>query len=145
MTDNSFYDPIQGDRPPEVVFAEFCAATIAEIRTPLIALQGYSELLLMDKIAPLTDQQKTVMKKIVRHANQSTDYASNLWDYASKRSYGQKERDFLSNLTAIENNITVLLNGEVGIIDAQAQKCLVHMRDHIKRAYKNFNLLTSKY
>jgi signal transduction histidine kinase len=129
---------------------EFLAMITHELKTPLVPIQGYSDLLLSEHLGPLTDKQKERVSIIKSSATTLLDIISDLLD-AQKLELGQlkikKESSSIKNTVekAVEAMQTAADEKEVKITVNCPDVVLLHDSERIVQVLTNIlkNALTA--
>ncbi len=85
---NTIKEKEEEARKTDIAKDEFLAMITHELKTPLVPIQGYSDLLLSEHLGPLTDKQKDRLTIIKSSATSLLDIISDLLD-AQKLELGQ--------------------------------------------------------
>jgi len=85
---NTIKEKEEEARKTDIAKDEFLAMITHELKTPLVPIQGYSDLLLSENLGPLTDKQKDRLTIIKSSATSLLDIISDLLD-AQKLELGQ--------------------------------------------------------
>lgn len=91
---------------------KFLGIAAHDLRNPLISLQGFSELMLMEIAGPITDQQKEYLEIMNISATQMLTLVNDLLDFSAIERQGFKLNISLNNLKDIAK-ASVLLNSQV--------------------------------
>jgi signal transduction histidine kinase/energy-coupling factor transporter ATP-binding protein EcfA2 len=92
---------------------EFIATVTHQLRTPLVAIKGYADLLLIDSIGSLSDQQGRFLETIKSNVDRLTRLVNDLLD-ASRVGTGRLELDFESlDLTTLIPGIVDSFRGQI--------------------------------
>jgi signal transduction histidine kinase len=137
-------------RKTDIAKDEFLAMITHELKTPLVPIQGYSDLLLSENLGPLTDKQKDRLTIIKSSATSLLDIISDLLD-AQKLELGQlkikKESSSIKNTVekAVEAMQTAADKKEVKITVNCPDVVLLHDSERIVQVLTNIlkNALTA--
>ena len=105
---------------------EFLAMITHELKTPLVPIQGYSDLLLSEHLGPLTDKQKERVSIIKSSATSLLDIISDLLD-AQKLELGQLRMKKES--TSIKNTVEKAVEAMQPVADEKEVKIIMNCPD----------------
>jgi len=147
---NTIKEKEEEARKTDIAKDEFLAMITHELKTPLVPIQGYSDLLLSEHLGPLTDKQKERLKIIKSSATSLLDIISDLLD-AQKLELGQlkikKESSSIKNTVekAVKAMQTAADEKEVKITVNCPDVVLLHDSERIVQVLTNIlkNALTA--
>jgi len=139
---NTIKEKEEEARKTDIAKDEFLAMITHELKTPLVPIQGYSDLLLSENLGPLTDKQKDRLTIIKSSATSLLDIISDLLD-AQKLELGQlkikKESSSIKNTVekAVEAMQTAADKKEVKITVNCPDVVLLHDSERIVQVLTN--------
>ena len=123
---NTIKEKEEEAKKTDIAKDEFLAMITHELKTPLVPIQGYSDLLLSENLGPLTDKQKDRLTIIKSSATSLLDIISDLLD-AQKLELGQLKIEKKSS--SIKNTVEKAVEAMQTAADEKEVKITVNCPD----------------